>query len=334
MTKRDLRAAVLIGLLLAGCGTNGIQSTGTATQPITSAQADSMYAQLDTDPSMDTIRQNLSLLGVNATVSTTASTSTTTSTTTSASADATATTSSDTGVTVTTNANTTTGVDQTAAACTSLLTPSSVTVSSTLNETWFSANNMHDGNTHSAWAPAANDANPSITLDMGGMVHMEGMNLKMSPQGVVVDVDVKGDTGDWKSVAKNVVPVYRELHWLNLPAQDVRQVRVSFHGMVDGHLLVCEVQPYGGCGSAMPSTSPSASTMPSASPTVMPSSSPTVMPSASATVTPSATPTASVMPTATPTATAMPTATPTATAMPTATPTVAPTATPTPVVIN
>ncbi|MDB5095663.1 MAG: type domain [Cyanobacteria bacterium RYN_339] len=301
------RTAFLTGLLLAGCGTNGLPS-GTI-HLMTEAEAAAQYALLDADPTVSTIKDILAKLGV--TIQVDASSTTTTTAT---------------EVTVPSNVAVVTGIDQAAPVTTTECRVTNVTASSTLDDTWFTLTNVTDGNTHSAWAPAADDQNPTLRFDLAAEAQLSGLSLKLSPVGVVVDVEVSSDNQTWTAVATGLVPVYRQLHWVNLPTRMCSHVRLHFRGVQDGHLLVCEAHPNGDAGSPTPSVTPSVTPTPAA--TATPTAAPSVQPS----VTPSATPTPEATPSATPTPEATPTATPTpaATPAPTATPTPGPTATPTP----
>jgi hypothetical protein len=272
MDFKKMRVALLVGLLVAGCGTVGLPN---GTISMTEADAQRMYALLDTDPTVSTITSMLAKLGVKVQLTTT---TTTTETATEA--------------TVPSNAATVTGVDQAAPASTNECRVTHVAASSTLNDQWFALANCTDGNTHSAWAPAAGDAEPTLTFDLAASCTLKGFSLKLSPVGVVVDVEASADGQAWKPVATGIVPVYRQLHWVNLPATTCSHVRLRFRGVQDGHLLVCEAHPNGtDDGMTMPSTAPSAS--PTASP--VPSTSPV------ASATPTATPTPEASATATPT---------------------------------
>lgn len=185
-----------------------------------------------------------------------------------------------------------------------------VTASSTRND-YFQVSNVRDTNLRTAWAPAESDAAPSLTFDLSSEMDLSAMTLKLSPQGVVVDVDVFDD-GQWTRLVTGLVPEYRTLDWINLPTTRAEQVRLSFRGPQAGQVLVCHVGLFGpGCE-------------PAASPSAAPSTTPT--PSASPSVAPSPTPSASVSPEPTATPTESPTATPTE--EPSATPSEEPTATP------
>lgn len=197
-----------------------------------------------------------------------------------------------------------------------------VSASSTRNS-YFPVSNVRDNNLRTAWAPAENDTAPSLTFDLSQEMDLSAMTLKLSPQGVVVDVEVLND-GEWTRVVTGLVPEYRTLDWINLPTTRAEQVRLSFRGPQAGQVLVCHVGLFGpGCeSSAMPTTAPSMTPVPSVSPSASPTAAPTA--------TPTATPTASVSPEPTATPTAEPTATPSEepSPEPTATPSEEPSATP------
>jgi len=317
------RVALLVTLLLAGCGSMGLPN---GTVSMTQADAERMYAVLDSDPTVQAVTSMLARLGVKVDLSAVATATATTTDTTTA----------DASVTVPSNAQVVTGVDQAAPVTTTECQVTHVTASSTLDDRWFARANCTDGNTHSAWAPAANDADPTLTFDFAGACRLQGLSLKLSPAGVVVDVETSADGQTRTAVATGLVPVYRQLHWVNLPERVCSHVRLHFRGVQDGHLLVCEAHPNGmgeaASASPAPVGSPTATPVPSVMPTTTPSASPaatpSVTPTAEATATPTPAPTAT--PTAEPTATPTPEATATPTAAPTATPTPAATATPTP----
>lgn len=152
-----------------------------------------------------------------------------------------------------------------------------MTASSVRNE-YFAAANAQDTNLRTAWAPAENDASPSLMFRADAATDVSAMRLKMSPQGVVVDIDVANGDGGWTRLVTGLVPEYRELDWINLPVTRADQIRVSFRGAQANQVLVCHVDFFGpGCAAP-------ASTAPSATPSDDASASPS--PEASATTTP------------------------------------------------
>lgn len=165
-----------------------------------------------------------------------------------------------------------------------------VTASSTRNS-YFSVAYLTDGNLHSAWSPAATDAAPSLTLDLGATSRLSGIGLKLSEADVTVDVAVASN-GTWKTVATGLAPETATLSDLSFAACQGDRVKLTFKGPDVAKLLVCEVEVRG-----TKVAGPTPSTAPSASPTAAPSA------------VPSAQPTSSAMPTASPSA--MPTTMPT-----------------------
>lgn len=191
----------------------------------------------------------------------------------------------------------------------------SVTASSDRNSQWFAADNVIDGNTHSSWAPAADDASPSLTFTLHDQVTLSSIAVKMSHAAMTIDLAVSSDGKTWTTVATGLNPTPTVLDHLSLTQSSARYVRLTFNGQDAASLLVCEVQFF--CMGPAPSPMPSST--PSATPTATPSTSPSTIPSTSPSTSPSPMP--STMPSVTPTP--MPTSTPTP--MPSETPTPAPT---------
>lgn len=200
----------------------------------------------------------------------------------------------------------------------------SVRVSSTRGDAFDKAH-LADGNPNTAWAPEEDDEEPALTFKLAEYSEIEAMQLKVSPVGVVFDLEARNAEGDFETVAEGLVPKYRELQWINLKGVKTEQLRLRFHAPTkENVILVCEAKLYG-----EETKEPKATAKPTAKPTVKPSTKPWVKPSATPTPTPSPSATATASPTASPSAS--PTATPTTSPRPTATPTTSPrpTATPT-----
>lgn len=158
--------------------------------------------------------------------------------------------------------------------------------SSTYNE-YFRTAYLTDGNTHSAWRPAADDACPSIDLCLDGRHGLCELGIKMSGD-ATVSVAV-WDGAAWCTVATGLSPTQGEFVKLPLPHGTAgSKVRLTFDGDTS-ELRVCEVEVCT-CG-------PAPSTPPSQQPTPTPTPSQTVEP------TPTPTPSQSVAPTPTPTPT-------------------------------
>lgn len=190
------------------------------------------------------------------------------------------------------------------------LTVTNVEASSTRNS-YFPIAYATDDRMTSAWGAAATDTAPTLTFDLSACAKVDAMSIKMSPEGVTVDVAVATGDGEWTTIATGLEPQYATLDWLDLPATDAERIRLTFNGDNASDVLVCDVDFYGErCEAPSPSPSPSAtptpvpSETPSASPTPTPSESPSPSPS------PSPTPSESPSPTPTPTPTATPTAPP------------------------
>lgn len=318
------QVTLLVSLLLVGCGV-GVQAPpttgGGGGAPLVEAPlapaAEAQFKMLDTDPARDVLARLAAELNINVVVNNNQTVVVN-------------------GVeqpvvTLPTNAEQVCHVSQQQTFNQPKCASWEVSASSTRND-YFTVDNVKDTNLHSAWAPAENDAHPALTFRFSQTMDLSAMTLKMSPQGVVVDVDVLAD-GQWQRLVTGLVPEYRTLDWINVPATRCDQVRLSFRGANPIQALVCHADFFGpGCGaSAAPSSTP-ASTVPSASPSAMPSASPSAETSASPSVTPSASASPSTAPSASPSASTEPSAEPTATPStePAATPTPAAEATPTP----
>jgi hypothetical protein len=168
---------------------------------------------------------------------------------------------------------------------------------------FFKLDFLTDGNLHSAWGAAADDANPTLTFDLKACTTLRGLGIKQSG-GVKFDVAVQVGNGAWTVIGTDLTAQAAMLDWVDLKATAADRVQLRFHGENVGKLLVCEVKWFGdACGggggptpmpsmspSAMPSGSPSPSTMPSASPSTMPSSTPTPAPTTSPSTQPSTMP--------------------------------------------
>jgi hypothetical protein len=298
--------ALVAGLLLVGCGVT-VQAPptggggGTLVEAPMSPEAEREFRMLDVDPDRDVLIRIANELNLTVVVN---------QETTVVNGEATPT------VVLPTNAEQVSGVSQKEenhqAPC-ATWTP---VASSTRND-YFRVANTHDANLRTAWAPAESDAAPSLTFTPTAPTDVSAMTIKMSPQGVVVDIDVMRN-GEWTRLVTGLVPEYRTLDWINVPTTRAEQVRLSFRGAQANQALVCHVAFFGpDC--AKPA-SPAATTAPTVQPTTSPAATTSPTPSPSATAEPVESPSAEV--TATPTAepTATPTAEPTATVEPTPTP--------------
>ncbi|HEY9722862.1 MAG TPA: discoidin domain-containing protein [Oscillatoriaceae cyanobacterium] len=264
MSLKRYRAAVVAATLLAGCG----QLPGSQTN----------VAPGVSDANTVSFRYNLMQTGDNA--SSTASPATT------ASGTATSTASP--------------APNQVESQC----TVTNVTASSDRNDQWFDVNHVIDGNTHSSWGPAADDAHPTLTFTLNDQDTLSGIAVKMSHAAMTIDVAVSTDNKTWTTVGTGLNPTPTVLDRLTLTQQTAKYVRLTFNGQDTGSLLVCEVQFF--CSGAAPSTAPS--TMPSNSPSTTPSTTPSTMPSTSPSTAPSTMP--STTPSTMPSETPMPTPTP------------------------
>lgn len=316
------QGALLVSLLLVGCGMS-VQapptSGGGGGAPLVEAplapEAEAQFKMLDTDPARDVLARLAAELNINVVVNNNQTVIVNGV--------------EEPTVTLPSNAEQVCHVPQQTSfdkpACASW----DVTASSTRND-YFTVDNVRDTNLHSAWAPAENDEHPALTFRLSEPMDLSAMTLKMSPQGVIVDVDVMVG-GQWQRLVTGLVPEYRTLDWINLPSTHAEQVRLSFRGANPTQALVCHVGFFGpGCGASASPTATPASTAPSASPSVMPSAEPSAETSAEPSVTPSASASPSTEPSASPSTevSASPTATPST--EPAATPTPTPEATATP----
>jgi hypothetical protein len=314
MRSKRLRLALMASLLMVGCGVT-VQAPqvggggGTLVEAALSPEAEREFRALDVDPAQDILVQIAATLNITVIVNQDVNVT-----------DGTP------KVVLPTNAEQVCHVSQKEENHLPTCATWEVSASSTRND-YFPVSNVRDTNLRSAWAPLENDAHPALTFDLSTEMDLSAMQLKLSPQGVVVDVEVFND-GAWSTVVTGLVPEYRTLDWINLPTTRAEKVRLSFRGPQAGQVLVCHVGLFGpGCdASAAPTTAPSMTPAPSVSPSVTPTVAPSTAPSAtpSASIAPSASPSVepSVEPSAEPTATpsAEPSAEPTATPEETASP--------------
>lgn len=143
-----------------------------------------------------------------------------------------------------------------------------VSASSTRSD-YFKADYAIDGNVHSAWAPAATDTAPALTLSLGKAVTLSRLALKMSHVNATVDVAVRVKGGDWKTVATGLAPVPTTLSELDVASCQADEVKLTFRGSELSDLLVCEAQVLGSgvvAPSPAPSVNPTPMPVPSASP--------------------------------------------------------------------
>lgn len=146
-------------------------------------------------------------------------------------------------------------------------TPAAVNVTgceaSSTRNTYFAAANAIDGNLHSAWAPAAGDQAPTLTLSLGSVTRISRLGLKQSHSAVTVDVAVSTHGGAWQTVATNLAPVETTLSSLDVQSCQGDRVRLTFHGSGLADLLVCEVQVQGtAAGTPVPAPAPAPSALP------------------------------------------------------------------------
>lgn len=175
---------------------------------------------------------------------------------------------------------------------------------SSTHNAYFRAAYLTDGNLHSAWRPAADDAAPSIVLRLASVQTLGAVGLKLEGD-VTVDVAVATGDGAWTTVATGLAPEQRTFDTLGLDASaSGDRVRLSFRGDASG-LLVCEVKLFA-ARSASPAPSSAPSPGPSASPTASPSPGPSTAPSEAPSSEPSDAPSSAPSATPTPTPTAEP----------------------------
>lgn len=175
--------------------------------------------------------------------------------------------------------------------------PVSTVTSSTVRNDYFRLSYATDGNTHSAWGPAATDAAPSLTFAMTEKVEFSAVEVKLSPVGVKMDIAVATGTGAWTTVATNVTPAeYETMSRVSLPTAVGDKVKVTFHGVASKDLLVCEVHWFGQSApvatpTPVPTATPTPTPVPTVTPTPAPSATPTPVPTSTPTPVPTATPT-------------------------------------------
>lgn len=107
----------------------------------------------------------------------------------------------------------------------------------------FAASHLTDGNLQSAWAPAATDTAPMLTLNLNQRARVTELAIKLDA-GATFDVDARDD-GGWQPLMANVAPAYRRLSTVALPATTARQLRLDLHATGPATLRVCELQLFG-----------------------------------------------------------------------------------------
>lgn len=161
-----------------------------------------------------------------------------------------------------------------------------VAASSTRNATWFPPAHAIDGKPSSAWGPAADDDQPTLTLDLGRTATVVGIGLKVSlgdaasPEQARVRVDVAAVAADGTAttILEGWAPPEASLTAIAVPATATGTLRFTFDTGGQAGLLVCEAQVLEGPAASptpTPTTSPTPSASPTASPTASPSASPT-----------------------------------------------------------
>lgn len=115
--------------------------------------------------------------------------------------------------------------------------------SSTRDPRWFATDHLIDGNTHSAWGPAASDAQPTLTLDLGAEIPLSGLAIKLTEAPITFDVEAWRD-GAWVAIATDVAPTYGALDFLPLPTTVTRRLRLVFDRTEEARLLVCEIEAF------------------------------------------------------------------------------------------
>jgi hypothetical protein len=158
-----------------------------------------------------------------------------------------------------------------------------VASSSSVRDTrWWDVRNVNDGNHHSAWGPADDDKNPTLTLDLGSAKDVSALAIKMDQHPITFDVAIWKD-GAWVTVATGMKPSrYQTMDFIDLPNHTTGKVKLTFHGIgetvgqhrpdenspwmpIGAKLLVCEVKVY---------SDKEGGQTPTPTPTVMPSTEP------------------------------------------------------------
>ncbi|MDB5097373.1 MAG: hypothetical protein JWM80_1794 [Cyanobacteria bacterium RYN_339] len=272
MNSRLITSAIACALVMAGCNASPM---GTPMKGATSAEEQAFLAANGMTP-----RYQRMLTQVDASVDASAG-ATLDGTSTTVDAGATATVDAG-GTTVTTTTGA--GVSVTdplvssgmaAHAALSQLTTANVGCSSNRSD-WFKLDFLTDGNLHSAWGAAADDANPTLTFDLKNCTTLHGLGIKQSG-GVKFDVAVQVGAGAWTVIGTDLTSEAAKLDWVELKASAATKVQLRFHGENVGKLLVCEVKWFGDACATTPSTQPS--TTPSTAPSTLPSTTPSTTPS-------------------------------------------------------
>lgn len=147
---------------------------------------------------------------------------------------------------------------------------------SSVRSDYFRLSYVTDGNTHSAWGPAATDAEPSLTFQLADTFQLSGMVVKLSPAGATMDVAVASGAGGWTPIATGVAPAqYEAMSRVDLPASVGDRVKITFHGVAAKDLLVCEVHWF---GTAAPASTPTPVATPTPVVTPTPAPKPTPKP--------------------------------------------------------
>lgn len=119
----------------------------------------------------------------------------------------------------------------------------------------FPLEHLNDGNRSSAWAPAPDDAQPSLSFPFPRPMTLTGMALKMSPAGVTVDVQTLTAEG-WETVLQGLSPEVATMDVFSLPYLETQELRLIFRGENISQLLVCEVEFFDD-GQPLPTPTPS-----------------------------------------------------------------------------
>jgi hypothetical protein len=152
---------------------------------------------------------------------------------------------------------------------------------------YFMAGNIGDGTLTSAWAPASNDAAPSLIVEFANPAEVTDIAIKVSLgrnsrpafHRVNVAVDAEGPNGTWAPIVSNWTPSETLLQLIGVAPRVTGRLRLRFStpGADLADLLVCEVQATGTDAPdpvpSFPAPSPS-QPVPSVSPSTAPSSSP------------------------------------------------------------
>lgn len=122
---------------------------------------------------------------------------------------------------------------------------------SSIENSYYPAAKVLDGNLITAWAPSPADPAPALTLDLGGAKVVDAFAIKLSPAGTQVAVQAYVN-GAWTTVASGLTPPSAVMTSFDLPNPTTAQLRLLFSGVAAADLYVCEVTVEGAAPTPRP----------------------------------------------------------------------------------